>query len=306
MPVDPQCQQFIDQAAAAGVDWTAMEPAAARAAQAQAPRPPVTAQVAKIDDRTIPGPDGEIPVRIYTPEGEGDFPCLVFYHGGGFVLCDLDSHDGICRTLANGAGCVVVSVDYRLAPEHKYPAAAEDCYAALCWTAENGASTGVDTNRIAIGGDSAGGNLTAVVALMARDRAGPAARFQLLVYPVIDVACDTISYEENGRDYYLSDEMMKWFWDQYLEAGADRKDPYHSPIHADDLSGLPPALVITAEYDPLRDEGEAYAAALRKAGVEATATRCDGMIHGFFSMAEIKAGDPVRADACAALRAALA
>ena len=147
--------------------------------------------VAKVENRTIPGPAGEIPVRVYTPEGSGPLPGLVYFHGGGFVLCSLDSHDGICRSLANAAGCVVVSVDYRLAPEHPYPAAPEDCYAATQWVAKNGAELGIDVTRLAIGGDSAGGNLTAVTALLARDRGGPALRFQLMIYPVTDCAFDT-------------------------------------------------------------------------------------------------------------------
>ncbi len=184
MPVDPQCRALLAQLESLGLpDFTTLEPAAVRKLTEVAA--PEGEAVARVENRRLPGPAGEIPVRIYTPEGEAPFPCLVFFHGGGWVLCSLDTHDGICRSLANAAGCIVVSVDYRLAPEHKFPAATEDCFAAICWVAANGAEIGVDPECIAVGGDSAGGNLSAVVALMARDRGGPALRHQLLVYPVI-------------------------------------------------------------------------------------------------------------------------
>lgn len=263
--------------------------------------------IAKVENRTIPGPAGEIPVRVYTPEGSGPFPVLVYYHGGGFVLCDLDTHDGTCRSLANGAGVVVLSVDYRLAPEHKFPAGAEDCYAALSWAAANAGELNGDATRLAVAGDSAGGNLGAVAALMARDRGGPALRFQLLVYPVTNHDFDTDSYRENADGYFLSAEMMQWFWRHYLAEPAHGAEPYASPLRADDLTNLPPSLCITAEYDPLRDEGEAYAEKLRDAGNQVTLTRYDGMIHGFFGMDAIL--DQARhaiAEANEALRKALA
>ena len=262
--------------------------------------------VAKVENRTIPGPAGEVPVRVYTPSGAGPHPGLVFFHGGGFVLCNLDSHDGICRSLTNAAGCVVVSVDYRLAPEHPYPAAPEDCYAATQWVAKNGSELGIDVSRLAIGGDSAGGNLTAVTALMARDRGGPALRFQLMIYPVTDCGTETASYRENGEGYFLTTGMMRWFWDKYLADPKQAGEGYASPLRAADLANLPPGLCITAGYDPLRDEGEAYAERLRKAGVDVRTSRYPGMFHGFLSMtAQLDKAREAVAEAGAALRAAL-
>jgi acetyl esterase len=214
-------------------------------------------------------------------------PLLVFFHGGGFVIGDIDTHDATCRGLAKAAHCIVVSVDYRLAPEHPFPAAPEDCYAATVWVADNAASLGGDGARLAVGGDSAGGNLAAVVALMARDRGGPALTHQLLIYPVIDHNFDTASYVENGRGYLLSREMMMWFWGLYLEDAGDGSKPYASPIRAEDLSGLAAATIISAEFDPLRDEGEAYARRLGDADVAVTARRYDGMVHGFFAMTAV-------------------
>jgi acetyl esterase len=263
--------------------------------------------VARVVNRTIPGSAGEIPVRVYTPEGEGPFPVLVYFHGGGFVLCSLDTHDGTCRSLANGAGVVVVSVDYRLAPEHPFPAAPDDCYAALQWVAANAAEIDGDGSRIALGGDSAGGNLTAATALMARDRGGPALRFQLLVYPVTDHDFDTTSYRDNAEGYFLTTDMMKWFWRHYLADPADGAKPYASPLRAESLEGLPPALCITAGFDPLRDEGDAFAAALAAAGNQVAHSRYEGMFHGFFGMdALLDEGRRAVAEASEALKKALA
>ena len=267
--------------------------------------PPET--VAHVEDRTIPGPAGQIPVRIYTPTGRPPFPLLVYFHGGGWVIGNLETHDGVCRALTNAAACIVVSVDYRLAPEHPFPAAPEDSYAATQWVAANAAAIGGDPTRIAVGGDSAGGNLTAVVALVARDRGAPPLCFQLLVYPVTDAACDTASYRDNADGYFLTRDMMGWFWNHYAAQRSARENPYASPLRAASLKGLPPALVITAEFDPLRDEGEAYAARLRDAGVAAQLTRYDGMIHGFFGMGSmLDQAKTAIAQAAAALRSAFA
>jgi acetyl esterase len=228
---------------------------------------------------------------------------LVYFHGGGWVIGSLDTHDNSCRTLANSTGAIVVSIDYRLAPEHKFPAPLEDCYAAASWVVANAASLGGDAERVAIGGDSAGGNLTAAVALMARDKGGPRFTHQLLVYPVTDAACDTRSYVENAEGYFLTKVSMLWFWNHYLRERLDGENPYASPLRAEDLKGLPPATVLTAEYDPLRDEGEQYGARLKEAGVPTRITRYDGMIHGFFGMGDVlpQAKDAMR-EAAAALR----
>jgi acetyl esterase len=250
---------------------------------------------------------GTIPIRVYTPTGTGPFPILVFFHGGGWVIGDLESHDGLCRSLTNAVGCVTVSVDYRLAPEHKFPAAPEDCYAAAKWVADNAATINGDPQRIAVGGDSAGGNLTAVVSLMARDRGGPKLVYQLMIYPATDYFPDTPSMRDNADGYFLTKVDMVWFLNHYLTSEADAKDPYMSPIKANDLHGLPPAMVITAEFDPLRDEGELYAARLKEAGVPVVLKRYDGMIHGFLSMsAMLVQGKKAHEDAVAGLRSAFA
>jgi acetyl esterase len=290
MPLDPQAKELLEMMAASGTPpLTAGSVADARqgvAAFAQLGGEPEP--VARIEERTIPGPAQPIPLRIYQPAGNGPFPVLVYIHGGGWVLCTLDTHDPLCRSLANAAGCVVVSVDYRLAPEHKFPAAAEDCYAAMQWVMNNAASFNGDPHRVAIGGDSAGGNLSAVAALMARDRKGLRPVFQLLIYPVIDYyLADHPSYRENADGYFLTRDDMAWFWGHYLGEKADSANPYACPQRASSLRGLPAALVVTAEFDPLRDEGELYAARLKEAGVNTRLVRYDGMIHGFLSMAGV-------------------
>lgn len=287
MPLDPQVEAVLAPLREAPVvDFWSLEPSVVRANfgsfGAEAAPPPV----AKIENRGIPGPAGELPVRIYTPDGAGPFPLLMFFHGGGFVVCDLDSHDALARSLCGGAGAVVVSVDYRLAPEAKFPAAPEDCHAATRWAVDNAASIGADGARVAVAGDSAGGNLAAVVAQLAKQRGGPALAHQLLIYPVTAHDFTTPSYEENAEGYFLTRDMMQWFWHHYLERAEDGQDPLAAPLRAKDLSGLPPATVVTAEYDPLRDEGEAYARRLDEAGVPMQAVRYDGVIHGFVSMYE--------------------
>lgn len=306
MPLDLMVQAVLDQIAALNMPaWDTLTPEEVRALPRMNVGTPE--DVARVDDRTIPGPAGEIPVRLYEPEGEAPFPVVVFFHGGGWVIGDIESHDMTCRALANAAGCVVVSVGYRLAPEHKFPAPLDDCYAAAQHVSQRASDFNADASRLAVGGDSAGGNLAAAVALVARDRGGPDIRFQLLVYPVTNYAFDTASYRDNATGYLLTTDSMKWFWDHYLRDESDGADPLASPLRASDLTRLPPALVITAEFDPLRDEGEAYAGRLRAAGVRVTATRYDGQIHGFFSMPGIfPASRKALDEAGAALRAALA
>jgi acetyl esterase len=244
-------------------------------------------EVAAVADHRIPVAGDEITVRTYSPGGPGSHPALVYYHGGGWVIGDLYTHDGLCRSLTNAARCVVASVEYRLAPEAKYPVAPRDSYAALQWVVAHAERLGIDARRIAVGGDSAGGNLATVVALMARERGGPALVHQVLIYPVTDHAFDTPSYVENATGYVLTRDGMRWFWNHYLQQESQGREPYASPLRAQSLVGLPPALVVTAEYDPLRDEGEAYAARLRDAGVPVTLTRYPGMFHGFVRMTRI-------------------
>jgi acetyl esterase len=264
-------------------------------------------EVARVDDRVVPGADNDIPVRVYTPEEAigGAAPLLLWLHGGGWVIGDLDTADATARALANRSGAVVVSVDYRLAPEHTAPAALDDALAALTWAVENGELLGVDATHVAVGGDSAGGNLAAVLCQRVRDEFGPDIDFQLLVYPVVDCTLSHPSIEENAEGYFLTKDAMEWFCGHYL-GDVDAKDPSVSPLHADSLAGLPPALVITAELDPLRDEGEAYAAALRDAGVAVEAIRYEGQIHGFLGMAAmLDDGKDALDRAGSALRAAL-
>src|SRR5712692_6227052 len=308
MPLDPQAQAYLDQMAALNAPpLHTLTPELIRQATSMQramlgePEP-----VANVENRLIPGPASDIPIRIYTPSGNGPFPVLVFFHGGGWVICDLDTHDDICRSLTNQAACIVVSVDYRLAPEHKFPAAPEDCYAATQWVAANAAALNGDPQRIAVGGDSAGGNLAAVVPLMARDRGGPKLVYQLMIYPVTDhYSPGTLSLHENADGYFLTRDDMIWFVNHYLSSEADAKDPYAYPLQAKDLSGLPPAMIITAEFDPLRDEGEYYAARLREAGVPVVATRYNGMIHGFVSFAAmLDQGKKAIEEAAAGLRSA--
>jgi acetyl esterase len=290
MPIDPAAAALIEvlEQHVPRIERGVTSAAEARAIAKQLPRAPDVEPVGAVEDRTIPGPAGDIPVRVYRPAGSPDpRPGVVYFHGGGFVICDLDTHDGACRRLANALDAVVCSVDYRLAPEDRWPAAAEDAYAATRWVGDHAAELGVDAGRLVVAGDSAGGNLTAVAAQMARDRAGPPLAFQLLVYPVIDLSDDRHGYPsqtENAEGFFLTNNQMEWYRDQYLAADADGEEPYASPIKASSLAGLPPACVVTAEMDPLRDEGEAYARALEAAGVPVTMHRAPGMFHGFFNM----------------------
>ncbi len=297
MPLEPRTARYLAEQAA--------NPPPASATAAERRETMRVQRLMTIKDRTMAGPAGEIPLRIYMPAGNKALPILLYFHGGGFVVGDLDTVDFRCRLLADWAGCVVVSVDYRLAPEHPYPAAVEDCFAATVWAAEQAAALGADADRIAVGGDSAGGNLAAVVALLAKEHGGPKLCFQYLVYPVTDATTETVSYHENGSGYGLTKDAMVWYWDNYAPDLARRSEPYASPLRAPDLSGLPPALVVTAEFDPLRDEGEAYAARLREAGVPVELRRYDGMVHGFLGQTGVSdLSKQATIDSVAALRQA--
>lgn len=308
MPLDPALKPLLDALAENPMHFEKMTPEQARAAFEQSsalfPAPPPV-DLASTEDRTIPGPGGEIPLRIYRARAEGALPTLVYFHGGGWVVGGLDSHDASCRGLAAGADCMVVSVDYRLAPEHPYPAPFDDCYQALCWVFAHADEIGADPARIAVGGDSAGGNLAAATALKARAENTPPLVFQLLIYPVTEADFTRASYRENGEGYFLTRAAMQWFWGHYAPEDARRREPYCAPLAARELGGLPPALVQTAEFDPLRDEGEAYARRMKEDGTQVTLTRYDGMIHGYFMLTEIvPAAAAAQQEAVQALRKA--
>jgi acetyl esterase len=241
-------------------------------------------RVVYVDDLTIPGGDGGIPIRIYTPPGLKPLPVLVYFHGGGWVTGDLDVTDSWCRIIAEWTPCIVVSVNYRHAPEHPFPAAMNDAFDATCWVTANIAARQGDASRLGVSGASAGGNLAAAVALRARDEGAPSLVLQYLIYPVIDSSMASQSYIENREGYGLTAEAMQWYWDVYVPDHADRTNPYASPNYATNgYAGLAPAYIQTAEFDPLRDEGEAYAAMLQNAGVPVVLKRYDGLIHGFMS-----------------------
>ncbi len=287
MTLDPQARSLLDMLASTGappLHMLSVEQARQSMYQMLPLGGPPEA-VAAVEDRQIPGTWGAIPVRIYTPQGNGPFPVFVFFHGGGWVIGDIATYDTVCRALTNAARCITVSVDYRLAPEYKFPVAIDDCYEATCWVAEHCATFNGNPERIAIGGDSAGGNLTAIISIMARDRGGPALAYQVLIYPATDFSRETASIRENAEGYLLTRQDMLWFQSLYFNNEDEQLDLRASPLLTPDLSGLPPALVITAEFDPLRDEGEMYATRLREAGVSVTASRYDGMIHLFLNMA---------------------
>jgi acetyl esterase len=281
--LDPRVEAMLQQQEEQGIPaLETMTPEKARAfivtAAKEIAGPPK--DVAAVEELNAIGTGGQIPIRVYTPRGEGPFPVLIYYHGGGWVFGNLDTHDNVCRFLSEGAGCVVVSVDYRLAPENKFPAAVEDAYAASQWVKYNVSFINGDLTRIAVGGDSAGATLAAVVASMFRDKPGPQPVLQLLAYPSTNLSSfDTDSYRECGEGYGLTKAALEWFRGHYLEKEEDRLNPHVSPLLAEDLSGLAPALVLTAEFDVLKDEGKAYADRLQQAGVAVTYKEYPGMIH---------------------------
>jgi acetyl esterase len=305
MPLDPQARAFIKQMEAMNLPpVTDLTPEQARINAKLRPIYPGP-DVARVWDVEIPCATGRVPVRFYAPHGTGPHPVLVWIHGGGWVTGDLDITDGIARQLCAGAECLVASVGYSLSPEAKFPKALDECYQVTSHIARHASDFGADGKRIAVSGDSAGGNLAAAVCLKARDEKKPSIAFQLLIYPATDYSFDTPSYKENATGYLLTRDAMRWYWNHYLARPTDARNPYAAPHQCKDLRGLPPALVITAEYDPLRDEGEEYARRLQQAGVPATCTRYDGLIHGFFGRwgAIERALDAID-ESCAALRGA--
>ena len=285
MPLDPQVEALLEARRAAGllpVHELAVEEArvSLRSRRLHAARPQPVAAVAEL---LITGRGGPLPLRVYRPAGDGGWPVLVYLHGGGWVLGDLDTDDDLCRALANAARCMVVSVDYRLSPEHRFPAALDDAEAATLWVAANADQIGADARRIGIGGESAGGNLAVAVALRAREHRHPQLAVQLVMCAPLDCSFDTRSYRENAEGYLLTRATMEWFWAQYCgECAGDH--PLVSPLRASELHGLPPGIVVVAEYDPLRDDGLTYARRLEEAGVPVTLHSCGGMVHGFLSM----------------------
>lgn len=309
MPLDPQVQWVLDRIREAGnPEYWQMTPEQARDWHNKKagildvkPEP-----VFKTEDRLIPGPGGEIPLRIYTPrESDQPLPVLVWLHGGGHVVGNINSYDALCRQLALQADCIVASVEYRLAPEHKFPAGVEDGFAALTWVGHHAAEFSADPERIAMGGDSGGGNLAAVCVILARDAGFPRLAFQLLVYPRTAAWEDSASHHEFAEGYLLTRKTILWFHNHYLNSDEDRKDWRWAPLDCPDLSRLPPALVIVGEYDPLRDEGIAYAERMRREGNTVELTNYAGMVHPFFSMGgAIDAGRRAIAQAAGALKQA--
>jgi acetyl esterase len=290
VPVDPHIAALLTMMNEAGMPpMYEGTPEAGRALYLQlthgARTPEQMVPVASTEDRNVPGASGDLKARMYQPEGDGPFPTVVFFHGGGWVICDMDTHDNMARHICRGSGAVVVAVDYRLAPEHPFPAAADDAVAAARWVAGHRDEFGGD-DRLAVAGDSAGGNLAAVVAQALRDDGTPLVA-QFLIYPAVDAEGEYPSRLANAKGYFLEKDTMDWFYGHYAADWDDAKDPRLSPLHHGDLTGLPPAVIVTAEYDPLRDEGEAYGEALRSAGVRAEVQRYDGMIHGFFDMGTV-------------------
>jgi acetyl esterase len=293
MALDPQAANVIELVIKSGrPPYHQLSPKDARQMfrETRPASTPPAPQIGAVRELMAEGSAGPIPLRLYRPAGVADsrrLPVLVYFHGGGWVIGDLETHDVLCRQITAEAGVSVVAVDYRLAPEHKYPAAVDDAWAATRWIVAHAAEFGLDAERVAVGGDSAGGNLAAVVALLARDAGAPRIGLQLLIYPVTDLASESRSYADLADGYMLTRESMRWFRANYLSQEEDAANWRVSPLRAPSLAGLAPALVITAGYDPLRDEGEAYARRMREAGVTVDAVCFGGMIHGFVPMGRL-------------------
>jgi acetyl esterase len=284
MPLHPVLAAMLEQSATSGAPPTSeLEPSAVRENYRAMRGSFSKRDLYEVRDTMA----GEVPIRIYRPSSENNQPCLIYFHGGGWVIGDLLTGDSVCRDLAIQAGCVVIATDYRLAPEHQWPAGLDDCCQVTRWVADKADYLGIDDSRIAVGGESAGGNLSACVTQRIRSDGGPQLVHQLLVCAVTDAAMDTPSYEANGAGYLLSRDTMNWFFGHYVPEETDRFDPMISPLRANDFTGLPPATVITAEFDPLRDEGEAYGKKLIGAGVPVEVRRFDGMMHEFFAMSDL-------------------
>ncbi len=284
MPLDPQVEKVLEQSKAAGrsaFNW--MDHLKAREMLDRmlltSDMPP---KVGNVEDRGIPCPWGTLPLRVYTPAGAGPFPVLVYYHGGGWVTNSIETHDSLCRHITRLSECVVISVEYRRPPEHKFPEPVQDAYTAMQWAFNNAYSLNSDPNRLAVGGDSSGGNMAAVVCLLSRDRGGPDIKHQLLIYPVLDYYLPgTETYKLFGAGYILDRDLLIWCWNHYLKSNEDINNPYICPLRAASFANLPPAFIITAEYDPLREEGEHFAQKLAQSGVKVRLSRYKGMVHGF-------------------------
>jgi len=293
MALDPQAQEVINLVIKSGRPaYNTLSPKDARQLfrETRPASTPTPAEIGAVKNLTADGPGGPIPLRVYRPAdvpAGTPLPVLVYYHGGGWVIGDLDTHDVQCRQITAEAGITVVAVDYRLAPEHKFPAAVDDAWAATRWVVAHAGELGIDSRRVAVAGDSAGGNLAAVVALMARDAGGPALALQVLIYPVTDVAAESKSYRDFAEGYMLTREGMRWFIAHYLGKPQEAEDWRASPLRNPSFAGVAPALVVTAGYDPLRDEGDAYAQKLRAAGVTVDHVTFGGMVHGFVPMGKL-------------------
>ncbi|MFV8054774.1 alpha/beta hydrolase [Mycobacterium sp. 48b] len=305
MTLDADAQAIADLAASIPA-FNTVGIEGAREIAAMASAIPPTTEIAEVVDRTIATDSGPVSVRIYHPDPRHVLPVLMYMHGGGWSTGDLGTADEACRVLAAKAQCVVVSVDYRLAPEHPFPAAFEDVYGVATWLAGNGAEIGADGGRIAIGGDSAGGNLAAAACLYARDHGGPEFALQLLVYPSTEYGVERPSMVEHANAPMLCAEDVRWFWNHYVPTEVDRSDFRAVPSRAESLAQLPPAFVITAEYDPIRDDGEAYGRALEEAGVDVKSTRYPGVFHGFFTMPMLSRAQEALGDAAEELTSVFA
>jgi acetyl esterase len=309
MPLVPELQAMLDQTPPAPAERPSMEQMRAIAVANSAQLPKRSTSIAGTREISIPGPASELPARVYTPTGTGPFPLVAFFHGGGFVAYTIDTHDNVCRELCENVGAVVVSVEYRLAPEFRFPHPTDDAYASVKWLGEHAAELDADPARMAVAGDSAGASLGLATALQLRDSGGPRLAAQLLIYPAADMSghTDYPSRTENGEGYFLTAEAMQFFGAMYLNSPDDALHPHVSPLHSAELAGLPPTLVLTAEFDPLRDEGEALADKLEQEGVDTTYRPGPGLIHGFANMTGfVPAAAAVMDDAAAWLKTKLA